>query len=146
MGLQKGKEQGAGKPCAAQPWLRQGCGGVTAPQPLTAPDSAFLLSCVGLAKQELSWMHFLALSPASQTCAEFFLLSFPVQFSLRVQRDHGPPPARHRTDLHSYKRMRPRRVIYFTLSATLVMTRAASTKYKKWQISDTTSFRKSLCS
>lgn len=93
MGLQKGKEQGAGEPCAAQPWLRQGCRGVTAPQPLTAPDSAFLLSCVGLAKQLSSWMHFLALSPASQTCAELFLLSFPVRFSLRVQRDHGPPPA-----------------------------------------------------
>lgn len=89
-------------------------------------------------------MRFFALSPTSKNLCRVFLLSLPGPFSPWVQRDHHPRPPRDSTDLHSYKRERPRRVIYFTLSTTLVMTAAASTKYKKWQISDTTSFRKSL--
>lgn len=138
-------------PSTAKPLPRQGCRGsregAAAPHRSSmSPDSAFLLSWVSLSKEELSLdALFCPFSHLTDLC-RVFLLSFPSRFSLRVQRDHQPPPPRDSTDLHSYKRARPRRVIYFTLSATVVMTGAATAKYKNQQISDTTSFRKSLCS
>lgn len=94
------------------------------------PDSAFLLSWVSLSKEKMSLEAvFCPFSPLTNLCSFSFKLAQPVLPGGAA----GPPAssAGDSTDLHSYRHVRSGRGICFNISATLVMTGAASAKCKK---------------